>query len=105
MNLTENNYKFEAILIDNLKRELEEELVINIENAELDFIGLVNDDLNNVGKVHLALLATLKLPEDEEVEVRETDQLEGLWFTIDELKQPENFNALETWSQYALEVL
>ncbi|PAD70538.1 hypothetical protein CHH83_01685 [Bacillus sp. 7586-K] len=104
MNMT-NHSTFEEILVDNLKREIEEELIINISNAELDFIGLVNDDENEVGKVHLGILATLKLPENETVEVREKDQLEGLWFTIEELKQPETFNKLETWSQYAIEVL
>lgn len=96
---------FEEILVDNLKRELDEELVIDIKNAELDMIGLINDDLNPVGKVHLGILATIKLPEDAEVEVREKDQLEGFWLTVDELLEEETFNKLETWSQYAVEIL
>lgn len=97
--------EFNDILMVNLNRELEEELDIDAEVMDLEFIGLINDDEDEVGRVHLGILATLNLDDHATVEVRETDQLKGSWMTIDELKKPEVFERLESWSQIAVNIL
>ncbi|MNG38796.1 hypothetical protein D3C84_1266300 [compost metagenome] len=51
------------------------------------------------------MLVIAELEEDAQISVKETDQLEGIWFTVDELKQPEVFETLETWSQFVVEIL
>jgi predicted NUDIX family phosphoesterase len=45
------------------------------------------------------------LPEGEEVSVRETDQLLGEWINIEDLRKPEIYDNLETWSQFVVDTL
>lgn len=97
----------------NAERELNEELVMidstghthlfNIESVSV--AGLINDDENEVGKVHVGILAVISLNEGLDVAVRETDTLEGEWISLEELQEPEAFGHLESWSQIALDVL
>ncbi|KGR74710.1 hypothetical protein [Ureibacillus sinduriensis] len=96
---------FQEVLMTNLTRELEEELSIQSSARNLRFIGLINDDLNEVGKVHLGILAILELSDDATVNVREVEQLKGYWLTIDELKQSSTYDRLEPWSQIAVDIL
>ncbi|QVY61114.1 hypothetical protein [Cytobacillus gottheilii] len=103
MNPEEGN--FQEVLMYNLNRELEEELNIQSSARNLQFIGLINDDLNEVGKVHLGILAILELSNDATVAVREVEQLKGYWLTIDELKQSCTYDRLEPWSQIAVDIL
>lgn len=96
--------KFETLLLDNLQRELEEELNISCLTEEVDFnvIGLINDDINEVGKVHIGLLVVAELPLDAQVEVRETEQLEGFWVNANELR--DIYADLESWSQFVADI-
>lgn len=96
---------FSDILKDNLDRELEEELDIKSELRQLNFLGIINDDENEVGKVHVGLLVILLVDEDATVDVRETDQLEGEWIKVDKLLEEETFSKLESWSQIAAKAL
>jgi predicted NUDIX family phosphoesterase len=96
---------FYGVLADGLQRELEEELYINKDKLTLNTVGLINDDANEVGKVHIGMLVVGEVTEDEEISVKETDQLLGEWINIDELRNPEIFDRLETWSQFAVDVL
>lgn len=96
---------FHGVIAESLKRELDEELYINQDKISLSTIGLINDDNSEVGRVHIGMLVIAELEEEEEVTVKETEQLEGLWFSIDELKQPEVFDTLETWSQFVVDIL
>ena len=89
----------------NLERELEEELLIDGDRLSLDTIGLINDDENEVGKVHIGLLVIAELKEDATVAVRETDQLKGMWLTIEDLTQSDTYERLESWSQFVVDVL
>ncbi|MEI2465177.1 hypothetical protein [Niallia taxi] len=94
-----NRVTFQSLMMDNLQRELDEELNIQTEQKfEFNVVGLINDDLNEVGKVHVGLLVVAELPLDAEVTVRETDQLEGFWVNIKDLKDV--YKNLESWSQY-----
>lgn len=88
---------FRDVLKINTYRELEEEISYDAE-SELKTIGILNDDSNDVSKVHLGILLELVLPIGTEVTVRETDQLRGFWATIEELRTT-YYDRLESWSQ------
>lgn len=99
---------FYTLLLENLNRELEEEVSITQSSGEvvglnLSIIGLINDDHDAVGEVHIGILAFIELPLDAEVTVKETEQLEGKWFTKDELL--ENYERLENWSAFVVDTL
>ena len=104
------NMNFMNELPKNGERELNEELkLISNDGFEHSFqidhitvAGLINDDDNEVGKVHIGLLAVIDIPKGLDVEVRETDALEGEWVTVEELQAPEAHEHLESWSQLAL---
>jgi predicted NUDIX family phosphoesterase len=89
----------------NLERELEEELHIDGERLSLETVGLINDDENEVGKVHIGLLVVAELKDDTSVSVRETDQLIGYWFNVERLREKDIYDRLETWSQFVVDVL
>ncbi|MED1666993.1 hypothetical protein P4U85_24535, partial [Brevibacillus laterosporus] len=101
----ENTNSFEEVLEMNLLRELEEELDIQAAEREFNTIGFINDDLEEVGKVHIGLLVTLDLDENATVNVREVEQLEGEWTTTEELLQPDTYERLESWSKFIVDVL
>ncbi len=88
------------MLMKGLWREIHEEVSLD-RFGELVSCGFINDDSNSVGSVHLGACFTLKVEGD--VFVKETEKLEGLWMTLDELK--DNYEYMETWTQIALEVL
>lgn len=84
-------------LMKGLWREIEEEVYITKKGA-LEMKGLINDDSNGVGSVHLGFLFTLET--SGEVSVRETEKLSGEWIKRDKLR--ELAPKMETWSQIAL---
>lgn len=94
---------FKDILKINTDRELEEELAINLYGGEskLETIGILNDDSNDVSKVHVGILLELHLPSHSAVAVKETDQLKGFWATLEELETT-HYDRLESWSQIAV---
>lgn len=64
---------------------------------ELKTVGLINDDTNPVGAVHIGIV--MLLITDGPVRVRETEQLSGKFVSLDELNQLVRDGAnLETWS-------
>lgn len=82
-------------------REIHEELLLNGPTTQT-ILGLINDDSNEVGRVHLGVVHLFTL-ESEDVRAAE-DQIENLVFlTLEELT--ERKDALETWSQICLEGL
>jgi len=91
------------VLEQGMRRELEEEVAISAEPLSLTPIGFINDDSNEVGRVHLGMLSVMDVPADCEVSVRETDKLVGSWLPIASLASlvPE----METWSQIACAAL
>ena len=79
-----------ALLDENAYRELEEEIGVRPEHLEL--IGIVNDDTNDVGRVHIGLIYVANIG-DQNVSVTETDTLAVKF--VHDLDEYE----LETWSQ------
>lgn len=96
---------FDEVLKENLDRELEEELLITTDNRTFTTIGFINDDVNEVGKVHIGLMVILDIDATGDVEVRETEQLEGEWITVDGLVESSVYDKLESWSQIAAKML
>jgi predicted NUDIX family phosphoesterase len=82
-------------LFDGLQKELEEEVEV-VGDYDLTFVGILNDDTTDVGRVHLGAVYVLDAHEGT-VHVRETEKMSGRWVPRDEL--PQHREAMETWSQ------
>ncbi|MCD7845623.1 MAG: NUDIX domain-containing protein [Oscillospiraceae bacterium] len=81
-------------LMNCLRREVEEE--VNMSHfGTLTLRGLINDNGNDVGSVHLGFFFTLTTTGD--VSVRETEKLEGGFLPLSSLA--ETAPQMETWSQ------
>lgn len=80
----------------NAKRELEEEVGLAGSHLEdIEIIGLINDDDNEVGKVHIGLV--LKVTVDKaEVQNMEADTLSLSW---EKNKTLHNMSPYESWSE------
>lgn len=85
----------EDALMAGLRREWHEELETDWE-PEFELIGLLNDDSNPVGAVHLGVVFTVDAA-GRPVAVREHDKLVGAFARADEVSAA--WERLETWSQ------
>ena len=91
----------EKIVERALLRELHEELFVP-ESFEIAPIGLLNDDSNPVGAVHFGMVYKITVNE-RTVKVREHEQLEGAFTSVDELGG--RAAEMETWSRLVCEGL
>jgi predicted NUDIX family phosphoesterase len=82
-------------LFDGLQKELEEEVEV-VGDYDLTFVGILNDDTTDVGRVHLGAVYVLDA-HDGNVHVRETEKMSGRWVARGELAA--HREAMETWSQ------
>lgn len=107
MNPIEGITDFPELLVENTLRELDEELTVHTADENVDIImgGLINDDSDDVGEVHIGLLGNIKLKDNQDVEVKEVEQLKGAWYTLDELLVPETFERLESWGKIVVEAI
>ena len=90
----------EGILMRALEREVAEE--VGVERVvSLTPLGVINEEGDEVGRVHLGFLFRMEVA--GEVSVRETDKLEGKWLKISALGRyaPD----MEGWSRIAAEAL
>ena len=82
-----------------VQREIDEEVDVKANHTD-SIIALLNDDTNEVGKVHLGVVHLWKL--DSEDVTRKEQMITQLTFsTIDELNAVKD--TMETWSQLCLE--
>jgi predicted NUDIX family phosphoesterase len=88
----------EQYLIDELKRELFEEvkLLNGCLIEDIEFIGFINDDTISVGRVHIGLLYNIHVS-NKEVYVNETDKMTAEW--IDKPNLAEFYEGMETWTK------
>ena len=111
-NHVEDYWNFEHLMAVNAKRELEEEVyILDSNNEEIDdhlrltknmsVKGLIYNEKTDVDAVHVGLLTMIEIPSDWDVEVKETDVLEGKFRTVEEIKELD----LENWTASALSVL
>lgn len=100
---------FDEVILREAQREINEEVVICVPDPEvrpeLTIVGLINDDSNDVGRVHLGILLVMTLPGNAQVQVRETDQLRGEWLPLRSALEPSVFERMETWSQLSLQAI
>ena len=82
-------------LLAGLRREWAEELLADWE-PDFRLVGLLNDDSNPVGAVHLGVVFTVGA-DRRGVEVREQEKLRGRFVEIAEVLA--TWDRLETWSQ------
>lgn len=95
----------EAVLKAEANRELDEEA--NLPPADIDFVGLICDQTNSVGQVHIGLLAVRRITADEKAAMLgEADIVEqGEFVSLDYLLHDANFSRLENWSKRAVQYL
>lgn len=90
------------VLRTNAQRELEEEVGLPIDKSQnLQYIGFINDDTNEVGEVHLGVVFKIKVS-SHDIEVQETDTLKIKWI---EQGSIDNYDDFETWSSLILEAI
>ena len=88
-------------ILGGLRREWAEEMAVDFE-PDFRPIGLLNDDDNAVGAVHLGLVFSADV-KGRPVEVRETEKLEGNFVPLADVGDV--VDLLETWSALLFEFL
>ena len=98
MNPNDSMSSKEQYLIDELKRELYEEvkLLNGCLIEDIEFIGFINDDTISVGTVHIGLLYNIHVS-NKEVYINETDKMTADW--IDKSNLAEFYEGKDTWSK------
>lgn len=86
-----------------IEREIAEELTIECRYTQ-KVVGLLNDDSNEVGAVHLGVVHRFELTGDN-VSANEAAIAKLTFLTPEELKDPVIYDKLETWSQLCLALL
>ena len=91
----------DADVLGGLKREWREEIAADFV-PEFEPLGLLNDDSNPVGAVHLGLVYEADAA-GRPVAIRETHKLSGEFVTVDDVAQVRD--KLETWSALLFDFL
>lgn len=88
------------VLRVNAQRELEEEVGLsNNKSQNMEYLGFINDDDNDVGKVHMGVVFKITV-QSNDVEAKETDTLKIKWIEQGDIHSYEEF---ETWSALILQ--
>ncbi|MBU8892297.1 MAG: hypothetical protein KOO66_05930 [Bacteroidales bacterium] len=98
MNPANSSESKEQYLINELKRELFEEvkLLNGCLIEDIEFIGFINDDTISVGSVHIGLFYNIQVS-NKNVVVNETDKMTANW--IDKPDLVEFYEEMETWTK------
>ncbi|MBN2804714.1 MAG: hypothetical protein JXR91_16585 [Deltaproteobacteria bacterium] len=88
--------------IEAVKREISEEVIVD-EDIEPVIVALLNDDSNEVGKVHFGVIHLCELSSPS-VKKREQQITESGFLPIKELLEKRN-DELESWSKIALKFI
>ena len=90
------------VLRVNAQRELEEEVGLSSDKSQnMQYIGFINDDNNEVGRVHIGVVFKITVNSND-VEAKETDTLRIKWM---EQGKIDNYDDFETWSALILQDL
>ena len=85
-----------------VEREIEEELNISGSHTQ-KIVAILNDDSNEVGKMHLGVVHLFEL-DSNDVTANE-DAIADLKFSTIEELQGEMRDSLESWSQFCADIL
>ncbi len=98
MNPANSNESKEQYLINELKRELFEEvkLLNGCLIEDIEFIGFINDDTISVGSVHIGLFYNIHVS-NKDIVINETDKMTADW--IDKHDLAEFYEGMETWTK------
>lgn len=90
---------------ESLIREMDEEVIIN-GSQTIKVIGYINDEKDEVGKVHFGILYLVETDSDD-VFSNEFKLVNGKMMTLEEIKQikQDPNQILESWSEIALEAI
>ncbi|MDQ2966504.1 MAG: NUDIX domain-containing protein [Chloroflexota bacterium] len=91
----------DADIAGGLAREWREELVADFD-PDFSFVGLLNDDTTDVGRVHLGVVFVAQA-DGRPVTVRETDKLRGGFAASDDVRAVRD--GLETWSRIVFDLI
>jgi len=95
---SEDENQPESPYLEGMRREISEEIYVESSYSD-NCVGMLNDDSNDVGKVHLGIVHLFDLDQPL-IRPREKDMLETGFSTTDELLA--NIEQFETWSQICL---
>jgi predicted NUDIX family phosphoesterase len=102
MNPGKSTEPAELYLIDELKRELSEE--VRLQNGclieDIEFIGFINDETITVGRFHIGLLYHIHVS-NKEVYINEADKMTAEW--VDKSRLAEFYEGMETWTKIAFD--
>lgn len=87
--------KNKNLIYSGLKREFNEELIYR-GKLKSKIIGCINDDFDDVGKVHFGIIYLIEI-ESSDIEVREKSKMEGKLVNKKDLLKYKN--KMERWSQ------
>lgn len=98
------------VIINCAKREVKEELSLWADGLKFEVLGYINDDTDDVGKVHFGVVLYLdisKVPTEDVLKMlTNNSEVECLNFrTLDDLKHIENLYGFESWSQHLIHSL
>ena len=87
-----------AYMHHELEREMTEEVLMHDECRveRIEPVGFINDDTNEVGKVHLGILYHIIL-NNKSLEVNEKDKMTGMWIKKDDLHK--YYPQMESWTK------
>ncbi|MBF0746288.1 DNA mismatch repair protein MutT [Gemella sp. 19428wG2_WT2a] len=97
MNMVDDK-SIEEIIKINISRELKEEIGVSFEENldELVCVGLINDDTNEVGRVHMGLVYQVYVDKRKVKDIEE-DTLRIDWLKSSNAKKLKNY---ESWSEF-----
>lgn len=93
--------KNEDLINSGLEREFGEELIYN-EKLNYKIVGLINDDFDEVGKVHFGIVYLIEI-ETPEIRVREYSKMEGRLVDKEDLLKYKD--KMERWSRILIDNL
>lgn len=93
------------IILGGLYREVNEELSLPFEDASLSFLGIINDDIDDVSRYHLGLVFVIEIEDTSKVHIVEKEKMIGEWVDIKDISHHLQKDEMESWSQIILRYL
>lgn len=93
-----------AYMHHELNREMNEEVIVHKDCIieSIAAVGFLNDDTNDVGKVHLGVLYHINLT-NKSIEINEKDKMTGQWVKRSDLN--DYYTQMESWSKLYVDLL